>query len=789
MLLKHCASYVVLLGLPAMMVACADDNKSNSSDDDPIPDGKGRILGLVVDADGVGIEAVDVAAGKTSVQTDPSGQFSLDIAPGTVLLHFSKSGYTEAAVSVPVTEGAPVPVEEGLLQRSAPVTLDIDAGGTVGTTAKAVLAAGALVDSEGTPASGEISAYITPIDIMADLRVAPGDFSAESAAGEETNLETFAMADYYFEDADGNALNVADGQTVTVEMPIDASLNASEGDQIPAWSFDMTTGKWKEEGVGEVVKAEDGTLVWRAEVGHFSWWNADVPIDERDCVSGTVVDCNGDPVPGASVKAMGIDYRGETGAYPDAAGTFCFDIKRGGSVEVTAIGSVNGNLVGRRTQLTGADRGASCDEGSGCTTLDIALPCDPDASDLDCRDSALLPCDSCISGRVVDENGDPVAKAVVTLETVADDFRASTTTRSDGTFDVTAPLDAEARLVINATGYPPNSVAVTATQEGQCPNGEDVGDITLSKDTGNDGTGNLFADCNQGEVDVTATDLDGAASALESFPYAGMVIMDIMGYSSGYLWFTDATDADNLDGTSSIFITFSPENIAEAGTAELAGTAVSNSGGVVGVNSEYYTVENGVINWEAASGGTLTGTVSFDLVTICGMALRTVHYEGTFSTTVLDLMVADNADDACFDTFPLLMVSFEFLTNFGMISMEVDGLSFSFADILMAGYYPSSGSLVLQGYDESGTMFSLSQDLEVGGTQNIAAVSFSESDMQCYYQASDVPTLTIDTTDLSSFSEGPLTGSFTATLPEMMSCDTAKTSIDISGSFQAAVCN
>ncbi len=780
------------LSMMCLVIACSDKKESDSSDDDPIPDGKGRIVGVVSDAEGIGVEGVSVAYGDAAAETDFAGGFQIDVSPGTGVIRFSKTGYTEAAMPVVVIEGAPVPVEEGILKRRDPVTLNVDDGGTVGEDAKATVAPGALVDSDGTPATGEVSAYITPIDVMSDLKIAPGDFSATTAEGGDTQLETLAMADYHFEDADGNRLNVAEGASVTVEMAVPPELNASVGDQIPAWSFDVETGKWIEEGMGEVVEDADGNLVWRAEVEHFSWWNADVPIDERDCISGTVTDCNGDPVPGTSVKAQGVDYRGESVAYPSAAGTYCVDIKRGASVDLVVMGSVNGQMVGRREQLTGADAGASCEEGGGCTPHDIALPCDPAESDLDCRDSALLPCDSCISGRVLSPSGDPIENAIVTLKIESSGFKATATTNASGEFHVSAPLDATATLIINAAGYPPHSKEATATVKGQCPGGDSVGDITLpEKGTS---TGNLFEDCNLSEVSLTNVDLDGADPVLEELPHVGMMIFDLMGARSGYLWMSDATDPENLLGTHTIYIMFQMPEDGAPGTAELTGMGTYNSGGIIGVNGELYMVSSGNISWnEAVTGGgqTLTGNFDFQLDTQCGMAARNMTFEGTFSTTIvgIDLIGMDSNIESCM-AFTSLISAYTLTEGYGVLTVEIDGTPMSITEGYGIGAYytPSSSQLALTGYGNDSNVFSLVQDAPLIGTQNITQLSYFDSVNQCNYLAEDIPSLTIESAGANDLSEGPIIGGFEATL-EDTSGSCAEPSVDISGEFQAAICN
>ncbi len=63
---------------------------------------------------------------------------------------------------------------------------------------------------------------------------------------------------------------------------VDGSL-VKAGDTTPLWSLDETTGGWVEEGSGTVVASATSPsgFALRAEVTHFSWWNAD---DSRSAV-------------------------------------------------------------------------------------------------------------------------------------------------------------------------------------------------------------------------------------------------------------------------------------------------------------------------------------------------------------------------------------------------------------------------------------------------------------------------------------------------------------------------
>ncbi len=53
------------------------------------------------------------------------------------------------------------------------------------------------------------------------------------------------------------------------------NLKLKEGDVIPTWSYENTTGEWKEEGVATVSKDANGKLVATFTASHLSYWNLD----------------------------------------------------------------------------------------------------------------------------------------------------------------------------------------------------------------------------------------------------------------------------------------------------------------------------------------------------------------------------------------------------------------------------------------------------------------------------------------------------------------------------------
>ncbi|MFK7807414.1 MAG: hypothetical protein AB8F74_06370 [Saprospiraceae bacterium] len=115
----------------------------------------------------------------------------------------------------------------------------------------------------------------------------------------------------------GESLNIADGQTATIEVPVPASLLGSAPATIPLWHFDEASGYWVEDGEGTLTS--DNTYV--GTVSHFSFWNFDVP-HLLIHIEGTLTDEGQNNLGGLEVQ-ISLSSNGDAGyGYTDSDGVF-----------------------------------------------------------------------------------------------------------------------------------------------------------------------------------------------------------------------------------------------------------------------------------------------------------------------------------------------------------------------------------------------------------------------------------------------------------------------------------
>ncbi len=232
------------------------------------------------------------------------------------------------------------------------------------------------------------------------------------------------MLDVALYDEDGEPLQLEDGDTAVINMPITNGAlpnvyHLQQGDNQETWSFDTTKGIWVEEGLGEVIpEMEDildddpesetygevigeqatGGLSFEFEASHFSWWNCDrgfVP----SCAYGRVIDVLGFPVRGARLDATGS--QSNSSVYTDEDGYYLVSIMVGDTVTYTGTTHVGGkNWSKSYTKfMSGYGSGSQDCEPLPDITIDV------------CRESGIVMADNLslnISGTDIEEgqNGD-----------------------------------------------------------------------------------------------------------------------------------------------------------------------------------------------------------------------------------------------------------------------------------------------------------------------------------------------------------------------------------------------
>lgn len=300
------------------------DNFGNSINSD--------FIGRVIDSNNNPIEGVTITIGNMTTPTDANGVFVMNDA--LVFERFGyvkadKEGYIHGSRAVVPSSGTNK-VEIMLLEETVIQTLNS------GETATVALANGASVSLDGNYKNPDGSDYtgsidvimhmLDPVDDNMELQM-PGMLYAENIDGNERMLQTLGMLAVELRGDNGEDLNLADGSTSELRIPLDPSLVSTAPSSIPLWYFDETNGYWKEEGEATLIGNE-----YVGTVSHFSFWNCDIPAEAVNlCV--TVTDENENPLANLIVSITSETF-GTRGGSTNENGEVCGLIPSNETLEI-----------------------------------------------------------------------------------------------------------------------------------------------------------------------------------------------------------------------------------------------------------------------------------------------------------------------------------------------------------------------------------------------------------------------------------------------------------------------
>ncbi|MDB2656798.1 hypothetical protein N9Y60_01955 [Crocinitomicaceae bacterium] len=161
------------------------------------------------------------------------------------------------------------------------------------------------------------ASYLDPTS--GDLgEIMPGDLLAKDLNDNVVILETYGMVAVELEGSNGEALNVASGESVQLSMPVSTVQQSNAPNTIPLWYFDEIDGNWIEDGIATLQGSS-----YIGEVSHFSYWNCDDPYSTVPF--GATFGCNSLPIPNLPVSMFdantdilfGVSYTNSLGQITD----------------------------------------------------------------------------------------------------------------------------------------------------------------------------------------------------------------------------------------------------------------------------------------------------------------------------------------------------------------------------------------------------------------------------------------------------------------------------------------
>ncbi|MFS1437331.1 putative Ig domain-containing protein [Shewanella sp. 10N.286.48.A6] len=267
-----------------------------------------------------------------SIDSNESGAFSASVQDTqlTERMTFTAdaTGYSEAALSISNNEVAQV---HNLLLQPVHTTVNFDVTQATELTVEGSLLVSlpenSLVDADGNLAATAVVAELTVINPAIDIEMMPGDMLTTTETGEIAPIESFGAITVSFEDESGNPLQLAEGKTAEIQIPV---VGFNPPATIPLYYFDEVSGLWIEEGEATLI-TDNGAQYYAGNVSHFTTWNAD-RIYETVMINGCVEDAEGNRLAGARVISDGRDYLGRSLTYSEDDGTFSLPVRMNSTI-------------------------------------------------------------------------------------------------------------------------------------------------------------------------------------------------------------------------------------------------------------------------------------------------------------------------------------------------------------------------------------------------------------------------------------------------------------------------
>ncbi|HEU5164498.1 MAG TPA: PKD domain-containing protein [Chitinophagaceae bacterium] len=283
---KSKACLLIIVTLIVIVWGCKKTEKL-ATPPSPVITVTASVAGNVTDLNNAPVSGALVAAGTFTNTTDANGQFTLrdiQLYKDAGFVTVTKAGYFSGSRTFLVNANTTNNIKIQLLPKTVSGTIASSSGGNVDVTggAKINFTASSFVNAASNTAySGDVSVagyYLNPDD--ANFReYMPGDLRGVSTANKEGILNSFGMLSVEMNNAGGQKLQLAEGKTATITIPIPSPMQAAAPANISLWYFDETKGIWKEEGT-----ATKQSTNYVGTVSHFSFWNAgeqgaDVQLD------------------------------------------------------------------------------------------------------------------------------------------------------------------------------------------------------------------------------------------------------------------------------------------------------------------------------------------------------------------------------------------------------------------------------------------------------------------------------------------------------------------------------
>jgi len=338
---KNMLSFRYFLAVAIISISlssCHKDEESFTSEDTTTFTAKveeeitGTIFGYIYDEANKPVADATVAIYSTTTKTSSKGVFifnNVKMDKQGTFIKASKNGFILGSDLVYPSDKASTYSYIKMMALENNKSFEAKDGGTIQVTdgGTVVFPADAIVKSNGEVYTGKVTTtakYLNPSNPdMDDLM--PGGLIADAADKRTVVLGTLGMVAIELRGSNNEELNLAEGKKATINFPVTTSY---QPETIALWSFDEAKGRWQEEGFA----TKKGNF-YVAEVGHFSFWNCDVPFPLVN-LCGKIITSTGEAIINVTVKIEVESLNAGWGVTNDK-GEFCGKVPKGKTLKLS----------------------------------------------------------------------------------------------------------------------------------------------------------------------------------------------------------------------------------------------------------------------------------------------------------------------------------------------------------------------------------------------------------------------------------------------------------------------
>lgn len=205
---------------------------------------RSSVGGVIVDENGNGVASATVQLGVHSLITDINGVFLFNdvlMNEKRTFVKVSKNGFFHGFRALYPKANSTSQIKVMLLASTSAGNFTASAGGIISSNGVSLDFPANSVKVEGGGAyKGTVNVAVKFLDpTSADMvNQMPGDLMASNSSIQLRVLETFGMAAVELTSPAGQKLNVADGKTVELTVPLSGAYLTDAPSTIPLWYFD-----------------------------------------------------------------------------------------------------------------------------------------------------------------------------------------------------------------------------------------------------------------------------------------------------------------------------------------------------------------------------------------------------------------------------------------------------------------------------------------------------------------------------------------------------------------------